>query len=51
MLMQNFQAPVNTKIPTGILFGPGRSQRMPDPGTVEYKQLVERLRNTLNQSK
>jgi hypothetical protein len=30
---------------SGIAFGPGRSNRMPDAGTPEYQQLVERMRS------
>jgi hypothetical protein len=28
----------------GIMFGPGRANRMPDAGSPEYQQLVERMR-------
>jgi hypothetical protein len=30
---------------SGIAFGPGRANRMPDAGTPEYQQLVERMRS------
>lgn len=33
---------------SGISFGPGRSNRMPDAGTPEYQQLVERMRSLQN---
>jgi hypothetical protein len=33
---------------SGISFGPGRSNRMPEVGTPEYQQLVERVRNLQN---
>jgi hypothetical protein len=29
---------------SGIMFGPGRSTRTPEPGTPEYDQLVQRMR-------
>lgn len=29
---------------SGIVFGPGRSTRMPEKGTREYLELVERMR-------
>lgn len=29
---------------SGIAFGPGRANRMPEPGTPEYQQLVARMR-------
>ena len=29
---------------SGIVFGPGRANRMPDRGTPEYAQLIERMR-------
>lgn len=31
---------------SGIVFGPGRSNRFPEPGTPEYQQLISRLRST-----
>lgn len=33
---------------SGIAFGPGRTTRMPDVGTPEYQQLVERMRGLQN---
>lgn len=33
---------------SGIAFGPGRSTRMPDVGTPEYQQLVQRMRGLQN---
>jgi hypothetical protein len=29
---------------SGIVFGPGRATRMPEPGTPEYEQLLQRVR-------
>lgn len=33
---------------SGIAFGPGRSTRMPDAGTPEYQQLLQRMRGLQN---
>jgi len=49
--MQQPQAPVNIPMRSGIIFGPGRANRLPDPGTPEYKQLVERMRSVAEQAK
>jgi hypothetical protein len=49
--MQQQQPPSNVPIRSGIIFGPGRATRMPDPGTPEYKQLVERMRNVAQGNK
>lgn len=45
------QVPVNIPVRSGIIFGPGRANRLPNPGTPEYKQLVERMRSVAEQEK
>jgi hypothetical protein len=35
----------------GIIFGPGRTTRLPDPGTPEYQEMVNRMRNIASQQK
>lgn len=47
MQSQRPQQPVQLR--SGIMFGPGRSTRLPDPGTREYQDLVERMRNVATQ--
>jgi hypothetical protein len=49
--MQQPQVPINVPVRSGIIFGPGRATRMPDPGTPEYKQLVERMRTAVEHQK
>lgn len=49
--MQQPQVPMNIPVRSGIIFGPGRSTRLPDPGTAEYQQLVERMRSLAEQGK
>jgi hypothetical protein len=43
--MQQQQPPTSIPVRSGIIFGPGRSTRFPEPGTPDYAQLVERMRN------
>jgi hypothetical protein len=33
------------------LWHPGRATRLPEPGTLEYNQLVERMRNVVENNK
>jgi hypothetical protein len=33
----------------GIIFGPGRTTRLPDPGTLEYQEMVDRMRKIASQ--
>lgn len=35
---------------SGIIFGPGRTTRLPEKGTPEYQQMVNRLRSAPGQS-
>jgi len=49
--MQQQQSPTDVPFRSGIIFGPGRSTRLPDPGTPEYKQLVDRMRNVAQGNK
>jgi hypothetical protein len=49
--MQQQQPPTDVPFRSGIIFGPGRSTRLPDPGTPEYKQLVDRMRNVAQSNK
>lgn len=49
--MQSQNQPVNIPVRSGIIFGPGRATRLPDPGTPEYKQLVERMRGVVENNK
>ena len=36
---------------SGIIFGPGRSTRLPDPGTREYQEMINRIRLIVEQPK
>jgi hypothetical protein len=49
--MQPQNQPENIPVRSGIIFGPGRAARLPDPGTPEYKQLVERMRGVVENNK
>ena len=49
--MQPQNKPANIPVRSGIIFGPGRAARLPDPGTPEYKQLVERMRGVVENNK
>jgi len=50
--MEAQSQPSNTpELRSGIIFGPGRSTRLPDPGTPEYQAMVNRMRSMTNQSK
>lgn len=45
--LPNYQHPIpESQLRTGIVFGPGRSTRLPEKGTREYQELVNRIRNT-----
>jgi hypothetical protein len=41
----------NPPLRPGIIFGPGRSTRIPESGTLEYQKMVERMRNITTQQK
>jgi hypothetical protein len=46
-----YQPPIpEAKLRSGIVFGPGRATRMPEKGTREYLELVERMRGTAGQN-
>ena len=46
-----YQQPAKeTQLRSGIIFGPGRSTRLPEKGTREYQELINRVRGTLQQS-
>lgn len=35
-----------SQLRTGIIFGPGRTTRLPEKGTREYQELINRIRGT-----
>lgn len=45
----NQQLPLNFK--SGIVFGPGRSTRLPEKGTPEYEQIIARMLDNLTQAR
>jgi len=45
--LPNYQHPIpESQLRTGIVFGPGRTARLPEKGTREYQELVNRIRGT-----
>lgn len=45
--LPNYQYPIpESQLRTGIVFGPGRTTRLPEKGTREYQELVNRIRGT-----
>lgn len=45
--LPNYQQPApEFELRSGIVFGPGRSTRLPEKGTREYQELVNRIRDT-----
>lgn len=45
------QPPKPLPLRSGIIFGPGRSTRLPDPGTPAHQELLDRMRIIQSQSK
>ena len=45
--LPNYQQSIpESQLRTGIVFGPGRTSRLPEKGTREYQELVNRIRGT-----
>ena len=42
------QAPKDSDLRSGIIFGPGRSTRLPEKGSPEYQEIINRIYGTLN---
>jgi hypothetical protein len=43
----NYRTPIpEPQLRTGIIFGPGRTTRLPEKGTREYQELINRIRGT-----
>lgn len=48
---QQYQQPVpGPQLRTGIVFGPGRATRMPEQGTREYQEMINRMRGIYGQA-
>jgi hypothetical protein len=45
------QVPNTPPLRGGIIFGPGRTTRLPDVGTPEYQEMVNRMRSITSQQK
>jgi hypothetical protein len=50
------QEPVRNPLPqinlrSGIVFGPGRSTRLPEKGTPEYERVISQMLNNSNQTR
>jgi len=49
--LPNYQHPIpESQLRTGIVFGPGRTTRLPEKGTREYQELVNRIRDSAAQN-
>lgn len=49
--LPNYQHPIpESQLRTGIIFGPGRSVRLPEKGTREYMELVNKMRGVAGQA-
>lgn len=48
-MQQPPQQPSNYQGRSGIIFGPGRTTRLPEPNTPEYQEMIKRLRTIVPQ--
>lgn len=49
--LPKYQHPLSeSQLRTGLVFGPGRTTRLPEKGTREYQELVNRIRGIATQN-